>query len=109
MEELRARILDTALALGERQGWDAVHLHDVARALGITLADIERYYASKDALAEAWFDRADAALLAAPNVPGWAERMPRERVREAILAWLQALAPHRRLTAQMLRYKLQPE
>lgn len=109
MEELRARILDTALALGERQGWDAVHLHDVARALGITLADIERYYASKDALAEAWFDRADAALLAAPNAPGWAERMPRERVREAILAWLQALAPHRRLTAQMLRYKLQPE
>lgn len=26
-----------------------------------------------------------------------------------MLAWLSALAPHRRLTAAMLRYKLQPE
>lgn len=102
-------ILDAALELGEQRGWDAVHVHDVAQAMGITLADIERNFGDKDALAEAWFDRADAALLAVPQAPGWLELTPRQRLHRAICAWLDALAPHRRLTAEMLRYKFQPE
>ncbi|MCW5634862.1 MAG: TetR family transcriptional regulator [Rubrivivax sp.] len=104
-----ARILDAALALGEERGWDAVHLHDVARTLGLSLADVSRHFADKDALAEAWFDRADAALLAAGEVPAWAALTARQRLHGALTHWLSALAPHRRLTAQMLRYKLQPE
>ena len=107
--DLAKRILDAALELGEQHGWDAVHLHDIAQALGIGLADIGRHYDQKDALAEAWFDRADAALLAIPLKPGWAEFSPRERLQRAIFAWLDVLAPHRRLTAAMLRYKLQPD
>jgi AcrR family transcriptional regulator len=109
MNDLRTRILDTALALGENRGWDAIHLHEIAQALDIAVADIQRHYDGKDAIAEAWFDRADAALLAAPQAPGWQELPVRERLHRAIFAWLDALAPHRRLTAQMLRYKLQPE
>jgi AcrR family transcriptional regulator len=109
MDDLRTKILDTALELGERRGWDAVHLHELAQALDITVADIQRHFEGKDAIAEAWFDRADVALLAAPQTPGWQELPVRERLQRAILAWLSALAPHRRLTAQMLRYKLQPE
>lgn len=109
MDDLRQRILDAALELGERHGWDAVHLHDIAQALSIEVADIQPHYDQKDAIAEAWFDRADAALLAAPQAPGWHELPVRERLQRAIFAWLDALAPHRRLTAQMLRYKLQPE
>lgn len=108
-ELLPARILDTALALGEQRGWDAVHLHDIARMAGVTLADIRRYFPQKDALAEAWFDRADEAMLGAAEAPEWAERRARERLHAAMFAWLDALAPHRRLTAEMLRYKLQPE
>lgn len=107
--DLAERILRTALELGEARGWDAVHLHDVARAMGIGLAEIRRHYDQKDAIAEAWFDRADVALLAAPDTPGWEALSPRERLHRAIFAWLEALAPHRRLTAAMLRYKLQPE
>ncbi|MCX7961813.1 MAG: TetR/AcrR family transcriptional regulator [Burkholderiales bacterium] len=106
---LARRILETALELGEARGWDAVHLYDIAQALGIGLADIRRHYPDKDAIAEAWFDRADTALLAVPETPGWSALSPRERIAHAIFAWLEALAPHRRLTAQMLRYKLQPE
>jgi ubiquinone biosynthesis protein COQ9 len=107
--DLAERILRTALDLGEARGWDAVHLYDIARALGVSLADIRRHYDQKDAIAEAWFDRADAALLAMPDTPGWTGLPPRERLHRAIFAWLEALAPHRRLTAAMLRYKLQPE
>lgn len=107
--ELRCRIIDTALTLGAERGWDGVHLHDVAARLGIGLADIARHFSGKDAIAEAWFERADAALLAAPEAPGWQFLSPRERLQRAILAWLDALAPHRQLAAEMLRYKLQPE
>ncbi|WP_409664067.1 helix-turn-helix domain-containing protein [Caldimonas sp.] len=65
------QILDAALVLGERLGWEALHLHDLAQALGVGLPAIYRHYDDKDALAEAWFDRADCALLAAGEAPGW--------------------------------------
>lgn len=107
--ELRCRIIDTALMLGVERGWDGFHLHDLAARLDIGLADIARHFAGKDAIAEAWFERADAALLAAPQAPGWSFLSPRQRLQRAIFAWLQALAPHRQLAAGMLRYKLQPE
>lgn len=107
--ELRCRIIDTALTLGTERGWDGFHLHDVAARLGISLADIAGHFAGKDAIAEAWFERADAALLAAPDAPGWHLLSPRERLQRAILSWLDALAAHRQLAAEMLRYKLQLE
>lgn len=103
----RERIVDAALELGEAHGWDAVHLHEVAAALGIMLADIQRHFPTKDAIAEAWFDRADRALLAAPTLAEWTALTVRERLHRAIFAWLDALAAHRGLTAEMLRYKLQ--
>lgn len=108
-DPVREAIVDTALELGEQVGWDAVHLHQIAQALGIGLADIAERFAHKDAIAEAWFDRADQALLAAPSAPGWQQLDPPERLHAAVFAWLDALAPHRRLSGQMLRYKLQPE
>ncbi|MNZ28884.1 hypothetical protein D3C78_461240 [compost metagenome] len=107
--ELRCRIIDTALILGEERGWDGFHLHDLAARLDIGLSDIARHFTGKDAIAEAWFERADAALLAAPDTPGWQLLSPRERLQRAIFSWLDALAPHRKLAAEMLRYKLQPE
>ena len=107
--DLSHRILDTALELGECSGWDHVHLHDIAQVLDISLADIHRYYRQKDDLAEAWFDRADQALVAVSAAPGWQDLSTRERLLRALMAWLGALAPHRRLTAAMLSYKLQPE
>ena len=108
-DPLREAIVDTALELGEQLGWDAVHLHQIAQAQGMALADIAQRFAHKDAIAEAWFDRADQALLAVPSSPGWEQLDPLERLHAAVFAWLDALAPHRRLSGQMLRYKLQPE
>lgn len=102
-------ILDAALALAEQRGWDAVHVYDVAQALGVPLAEIARHYRDKDALVDAWFDRADAALLAMPESPGWMDLAPRQRLVHAICAWLDALAPHRRISGEMLRYRFQPE
>ncbi len=108
-DDLPDRILETAIELGEARGWDAVNLHEISRALDITLADVHRCFAQKDDIAEAWFDRADRAMLAACADPVFTAPDPRTRLLRVISAWLDALAPHRRLTAAMLGYKLHPE
>jgi len=103
-------IVQTALRLGEEAGsWDAVHVHAVAREAGISLEDLSRHFQDKDAIAEAYFDNADAALLSVGSEAGWSELDIRERLFRAVMTWLDALEPHRRLALGMLRYKLQPE
>jgi AcrR family transcriptional regulator len=103
------RILDAALQLAAERGWDALQLHEVAQALGIGLAELQRHMRHKDDLAEAWFDRAERALVAAGDAPGYAELPVRDRLLQALFAAFDALAPQRRATAAMLRYKLQPD
>jgi ubiquinone biosynthesis protein COQ9 len=109
-DALRRSIVHTALRLAEQAGsWDAVHVHAVAGELGIGLDEVQRHFGDKDAIANGFFDIADAALLAAGRQPGWASLPIRERLFRAITAWIDALAAHRRLVPGMLGYKLHPE
>ena len=101
-------ILDQALALGRESGWEKLTLHQIATALGIPLADIYRHFPQKDDLVEAWFDRADQALLSRVPNPEWDVLPPKERIEQVILCWLDAMAENRELTGQMLLYKLEP-
>jgi AcrR family transcriptional regulator len=102
-------ILEIALMLGERDGWDVLHLHALAQHMGISLTEIHAHYRQKDDLAEAWFDRADLALIRAGEAADWDRLAVRERLLRTMLAWFDALAAHRELSIQMLRYKLQPD
>jgi AcrR family transcriptional regulator len=103
-----AKILDTALELAEARSWEAVRLHDVAAALGITLDDIRTHFDEKEDLVEAWFDRADATMLRDAACPGFLELTVRERLRRLIMTWLDTLAPHREVTRQMILAKCEP-
>lgn len=106
--DLSARILDAALQLAEERSWEAIRLHQVAARAGIGLAGIGRHFREKDELIDAWFDRADAALLAMAAEP-WMPALPvRERLQRLTMAWLEALAPHRRVTREMILAKLEP-
>ena len=109
-DAVKLQIVRTALKIGEEAGsWDAVHVHEVARQVGITFEEFRRYFEDKDAIAEGFFDIADEALLAAGDAAGWRELEIRERLFRAMMAWFDALAPHRRLVAGMLGYKFHPE
>lgn len=103
-----ALILDTALGLAETRGWERLQLFDVADALGIGLDAVARHYADKDALADAWFARAEQAMLARSRDEDMAGLPPAERLEELMAAWLTALERHRALIPQMLLYKLEP-
>lgn len=102
------RIVDAAIALAEERAWEAVRLHDVAAALGVTLDDIRQHFREKEDIVDAWFDRADAAMLREAEAPGFLDLTPRERIRRLIMTWLGALAAHRRITRQMIYGKLEP-
>ena len=102
------KILDTALDLAEACGWERLHLFDVATALDIGLDAIAHHYRDKDDLVEAWFDRADLALLAHASNPDLHKLNAEQRLESCLLAWLDSLATHRAVTGQMLLYKLEP-
>jgi AcrR family transcriptional regulator len=106
--DLRERIVDAALALAEQRSWEAVRLHDVAAALGIALDDIRRHFREKEELVDAWFDRADQAMLVTAATPEFLALATRERLHRVIMRWLEALHPHRRVTRQMILGKLEP-
>jgi len=102
------QILNTALSLAETHSWERLHLFQIAAVLEITLEDIHRHYAQKDDLVEAWFDRADRAMLAFASQGALLDLTPHERFKRVMWAWLDALAAHRRVTGDMLLYKLEP-
>lgn len=104
--DLAERLLDHALQLGEQHGWEHWQLHQLAARAGVGLVDIHRCYRQKDELVDAWFDRADRAMLHAADA--LADGLnPRQRLEQLLLCWLKTLAGHRQLTRQMLAYKLE--
>jgi len=105
---LSQRIIDAAIDLAEQGSWEAVRLHAVAARLGVSLDDIRRVFREKEDIVEAYFDRADEAMLHAAETPGFLYLPTRVRLHRVIMAWLEALAPHRRVTRQMIGGKLEP-
>jgi ubiquinone biosynthesis protein COQ9 len=106
--ELRERIVDQAVQLADRSSWEVVRLYDVAAAAGLTLEDIRAHFREKEDLVDAWFDRADRAMLIASGSPEFLALSTRERLHRLIMTWLGALATHRRVTRQMIYGKLEP-
>ncbi len=105
---LRERIVATALELAERSSWETVRLHQVAVALGISLDDVRAHFREKEDIVDAWFDRADAAMLREAAASGFQALSVRARLHRLVMAWLGALAAHRRVTRQMTLGKLEP-
>ena len=106
-DTLAERIVDTALDVAEGVGWDHVQLRVVAAEAGLDMAEIAVRFRDRDAIANAWFERARVSLLQ-PFEPGFYARPARERLATAFMRWFDALAAHRSVTVQMLSVKLWP-
>ena len=105
--ELSARVVDAALDLADEGGWDGLRLRKVAERLGVPLSDVLIHYRDLDAVANAWFRRAWAAMLEPPP-KGFATRPARERLHIVMMRWFDALSPHREVAGQVLAAKLYP-
>lgn len=107
-DDLAHHIVDTAIELAEQSGWEAVRLQQIAQKLGIGLDDIRAHFREKDALIDAWFERADQVMLQLADGATLAPLSPRQRLFELIMAWLDALVDHRKVSRQMILSKLEP-
>ena len=101
------QIIDATLALASEREWESLRLFDVAEALDATLDDIRVHFREKDELIDAWFDRADQAMLQRGAGTAFLELDFRGRLTEALFAWFELLAPHRRVARQMMAHKLE--
>ena len=104
---MRDRIVDIALELAEESSWESVRLHHIAAKLGVDLAQISGEFNEKEQIVDAWFDRADQAML--KQLQDFDPGSDRQhRIQTAVMAWLQTLAVHRKPTRQMILNKLEP-
>lgn len=101
------RIIDGTLELAAERGWQDLRLHDVARHLDLPLGEIGRHFRDLDAIANAWFARAEAKVRDL-STDDLVDLVPPDRLHQAMTRWFDALARHRRVTGQMLQAKLYP-
>ena len=106
--EFRERIVDAALELAAQRNWEGVRLRHIAQRLDIRLNDIREHFSEKEAIVDAWFDRADQAMLAAAAAQEPATASAGARIEILLMAWLGALAPYRAVTRQMIAGKMEP-
>jgi AcrR family transcriptional regulator len=105
--ERAAVILDAAIQLARETGWSYLRLHQLAQRLGMPLDELRVSYRDQDALADAWFRRAELAMLR-PMPGGFADLPVAERVATALDRWFQAVGQERRITLDMIGTKLYP-
>ncbi|MCX8100600.1 MAG: TetR/AcrR family transcriptional regulator [Geminicoccaceae bacterium] len=103
----RDRILEVALALAEEVGFEQLRLSEVAQRAHVAPAEVAALFPDTNAIADAWFARALAAVWETP-ADQLADPDPAVRLERVMLRWLEALAPHRVLTGTMIRAKLWP-
>ncbi len=101
-------VLETSLQMAEHQPWETIHLHGIADQLDCSLDEIREHYSGKEALVDAWFSRADQHMLRRSATAECSALPPHERLHFVIMAWLEALSPHRTVTRQMVLGGLAP-
>lgn len=106
--DIRDAIVDAAIELAESSSWEAVRLFDAAVKMKISLDDIRLHFREKEELVDAWFDRADSAMLKLSENADFLALPHPERLNDLIMAWLNALSIHRNVTRQMIGAKLEP-
>ena len=101
-------ILDHAIQLALRKGWEDFSLVELAKLAGCPLAGIKEHFRSKDDLAEALFDRADSAMLKLAEDKTFLTQSTQQRTVNCIMCWLNFLTPIKPLVKDIMLYKLEP-
>ncbi|QBY04664.1 TetR/AcrR family transcriptional regulator [Thalassotalea sp. HSM 43] len=106
--ERRQQIIDTALQLASKRSWHAVAMHDISNEIKLPLVQIKPLFRSKDAIAEAIFDRADDAMLALNDNPTFQQQNSQQRLLTAIITWFEALPNNKAVLKAIMAYKFEP-
>ena len=89
------RAAEAALALAQDRPWGEIALRDIARAAGLSFADLYARAPGKAALLDRMSARFDREALAAAEDDVSPDAEIHDRLFEAVMARLEAMAPHR--------------
>jgi AcrR family transcriptional regulator len=100
-DQTRTRILEAALALFRRHGFEQSTMREIAKETGVALGAAYYYFASKDAIVMAFYERAQMEL--APRIEEGLSSTGtmRERIGAVIAAKFEYFRPNRSLLAAL--------
>jgi len=94
-DEILDRAADAALRLAAERPWREIALRDIARAAGLSFAELYARAPSKAALMHRLSARLDRQALAQAEEDTADDAEAHDRLFEAVMARLDAMAPHR--------------
>lgn len=94
--------IDAALALAAEKGWNAVSYGEIAKAAGLTIAQLYPIFPSKTAILTAFARRIDEAVLAG-IMPEDEGESARDRLFDVLMRRFELLKPHREAVAAIAK------
>jgi AcrR family transcriptional regulator len=108
-ERTKERIVQAALELFRRDGYEATTMRAIADAAGVALGNAYYYFASKELLLQAFYREVHESHLRAAAPVLKRERTLVARLRGVLLAKLGVIAPYRHFSALMFKSAADPK
>jgi AcrR family transcriptional regulator len=108
-ERTRAAILDAALELFVERGYDATTMRAIAERAGVAVGNAYYYFASKDHLVQAFYDRmaVDHAAMLPARLDSAGDSLA-DRLSAYLVSWVEIAAPYRGFAAGLFRSAADP-
>jgi AcrR family transcriptional regulator len=108
-EETRARILDSALDLFRRDGFDQTTMREIAAEAGVSLGNAYYYFASKEALVMAFYERASEEMAPAIEEALAGAKGLEKRLNVILAVKFQYFGPNRTFLGALMRHAADPQ
>lgn len=104
----RSAIIDAALGLFREKGYEATTMRAIAAAAGVSVGNAYYYFASKEQLIQAFYDRAQVEHAAAATKTLATETDLAARIVGTVDAWLVTMAPYRPFAGTFFKNAAEP-
>lgn len=107
-ESTRDLIVETALRLFRERGFDATTMRAIAAEAGVSVGNAYYYFASKDELVQAYYDRAQIAHEEACRELLATERSFAARLTGVLREWVRVSEPYHEFAVKFFKHAAEP-
>ncbi|SDQ62325.1 DNA-binding transcriptional regulator, AcrR family [Thermostaphylospora chromogena] len=107
-EATRERIVETALRLFRERGYEATTMRAIAAEAGVSVGNAYYYFPSKEALIQAYYDRAQAEHEIACRELLATERSFEARLAGVLREWVRVSEPYHRFAVKFFKHAAEP-
>jgi len=107
-EQTRALIVETALRLFRERGYEATTMRSIAQEAGVSVGNAYYYFASKEHLVQAYYDRMQELHFAASRDVLARETDFAARLRGVMFAWAETALPYHAFAGKFFKHAAEP-